>query len=224
MLFGLFMLAVVTHSWWLRAIGEFLVAEKPASPADVVLVLGGDHRLQKAAELIADHSVSEVWLVELEPSYAVEAGILAADHDVAVEQLVSMSVPPSQIQILSGRAREYEDAASFVAEELSKLPETRVLILYERQDGRNIRLVFSELLSDSQFAHLSLLGLPDDEYDERNWWRSRTGWKETFTAISDLAFTMIMGVERNQDRWTWDPDAYERELISQFGEAGCHVE
>ncbi|MCA9111285.1 MAG: hypothetical protein KDA52_15135 [Planctomycetaceae bacterium] len=223
-LLGLFVVGVVTHPWWLRGIGEFLVAEQPKSDAEVVLVLGGDHRLQEAAELIRDQTVSEVWLVELDPTYAVLAGILPADHIVASNQLVSMDVQPSQIRILNGRAREYDDAAYVLAKELPEFPETNVLILYERQDGRNVQSVFSELLNESQFRHLSFLGLPDDEYNETNWWRSRTGWKETFTAISDLAYTLVVGVERHEDRESWDPDAYERKLISQFGGAPCHTE
>lgn len=221
---GVCLLTLLTHSWWLSWFGDFLVADEPTSPSDVVLVLGGDHRLQKAAELIADRSVSEVWLIELEPSYAVQTGILPADHEAEIEQLVTLSVPQSQIHLLDGRAREYDGAAIVVAEQLSDYPETKLLLLYDRINGRNIQLVFSEILEDSQFSRLSFLGLPDDEYDETNWWRSRSGWKETFTAISDLAFSMIVGVRKSQELGQWDPDTYERELISQFGEAPCHAE
>ncbi len=219
------LLTVVTHPWWLRAIGEYLAAkEEPVSSADVVLVLDGDHRLQLAAQMLVNESVSEVWLVEREPSYAEEAGILPTRHDVAVRELVSLGVPEKQIRVLRGRARECDDDAQVVAQEMAGTPTKTLIILCKQMDGRNMRLVFSKLLGHKQASHFSVLGLRDDEFDQRNWWRSRSGWKETFTATSDLVFTKIIGVEPHPGWPRWDPDAYERQLVSDFGEAACHGE
>ncbi len=218
------LLVVMTHPWWLRAIGEFLVAEKPVPTADVAIVLGGDHRLQRATELLTTGMVSQVWLVEREPSYAEEAGILPTSHALELRELISLGAQESQIRVLNGRAKEYDDAAHIVADELRQSPDTTVIILCHRPHGRNVRLVFSELLGKSLASHFTVLGLPDDEFDEQNWWRSRSGWKETFTAISDLAFTLVIGVEQPQGRAEWDPDAYERQLVSEYGESACSGE
>jgi len=224
LVFGAFLLALTTHGWWLSGIGRFLVAEEPISRADVVLVIGGDHRLHRAAELIADETVSQIWLIEQDPRYAVSAGILPATHVVAVEQLTEMGVPESQIRVLAGAMREIDDAARIVEAELQRSPQTTVLVLCNRLHGRNVRLVFSKLLDDSQTAQIRVLGIRADEFDERNWWRSRTGWKETFTSVADLLFTMVVGIEPVRGPQEWSPDAYEQRLVSEFGEAACHVD
>ena len=85
-----------------------------------------------------------------------------------------------------------------------------------------MQTVFADVLRHP--ANFSVMGLPADEYDEHNWWRSRTGWKETFIAFSDLMFTLTVGVETNAQRSRFDPDAYEQALNSRFGEVSCHAD
>jgi hypothetical protein len=68
---------------------------------------------------------------------------------------------------------------------------------------------------------IQVLGLPADEFDERWWWTSRTGWKETFNAASQLVFTVVCGVEREAAPFEWDQDAYEQSMISEYGGAAC---
>ena len=92
------LLAVMsTHTWWLSVLGEFLLAEEARPHADVALVIGGDHRMHEAAKLMSTSAVSQIWLIERDPSYAVEAGILPADHDMALEQLECLGVPAKDI-------------------------------------------------------------------------------------------------------------------------------
>ena len=218
------MVLLVTHAWWLKAFGEFLVLEKPFSRADAALVLGGDHRLQRATELLATEVVSQIWLVEQEPRYPVEAGILPAPHDIESEQLKTLGVSAEQIRVLEGQADEYEHVAEILADHLSNRPDVRVVIVCERLHGRNVRTVFSEVMGSQMVDRIDVLGLPADEFNERNWWRSRTGWKSTFTAVTDLMFTYFVGVQPGQARPEFDVDTYEGELVSRFAEASCHGE
>lgn len=216
------LIVAMSHSWWLGAFGEFLVSEAPLSQADVALVLGGDHRLQKAADLLASGAVSEIWLIEREPTYAIEAGILPSDHEVALEELETHGVPVREIHVLSGQANEYDQAAKIVAQELNGRPQTRMIVLCHRLHGRNVRIIFGSVMENAQADEIQVLPLPADEFNEHHWWRSRTGWKEFFTAASDLMVTLMVGIEPNDSHPPFDPDDYERKIISRYGETACH--
>lgn len=53
----LLLLIVVTHRWWLTAIGQYLVRAGPPVHADLVVVLAGDwtgNRILKGAELVRE--------------------------------------------------------------------------------------------------------------------------------------------------------------------------
>ncbi len=218
---GFVLLAVVAHPWWLRAIGEFLVAEQPLPPADVAIVLGGDHRLQRAAALFDEGVISEIWLLERQASYAVSAGILPPNNVVEAEQLAQMGVPLEKVRVLRGGMRDVDDAARMISQALRDSPETRAIVLCDRLHGRNLRMVLASVAGEPPGPHVAVLGMPNDRFDESNWWRSRAGWKGVFNAGCQLVFTMVRGVDTERDPFSWDADDFERQFLSAYGEAGC---
>lgn len=223
-LLGLVLVLLASHVWWLRALGAYLIAEEPVSRADAAVVLGGDHRLQRAAELFHNGAVEEIWVLEREPSYAVTAGILRPNHGVEMEELVGLGVPADRMRLLTGGMRDIDDAARRIAAAAGESPQRRVVILCERLSSRNVRLVTNRVLPKTTESRIQVLGLPADEFDELCWWRSRTGWKETFNAVSQLLFTAVCGVQKEAEPFEWDPDAYEQSMISKYRGAACHRE
>ncbi len=224
----LVVLAVVSHPWWLRAFGEFLVAERPLPPADVAIVLGGDHRLQRAAALFDERAVSEIWLLERRASYAVSVGILPPKDAVETEQLRQRGIPDGKIRVLSGSMRDVDDAARMIARALRDSPETRAIVLCDRLNGRNVRMVFASvpgqpLVSRGVDSRVGVLGMPNDRFDEGDWWKSRAGWKGVFNSACQLVFTMVRGADAKREPFAWDADDYERRFVSTHGEAGCHA-
>ncbi len=217
------LLAVVYHPWWLQAIGEFLVAEQPVPPVDVAIVLGGDHRLPRAAALFDERAVSEIWLLERRASYAVSAGILLPNDAIELEQLRQRGIPAEKVRVLSGGMRDIDDAARMIVQALRESSETHAVVLCDRLHGRNLRLVLASIRGKSPVARVSILGLPNDRFDEGSWWKSRTGWKGMFNAGCQLAFTMVRGVDAEREPFAWDADDYERRFVSTHGEAECRA-
>ncbi|MGD9855313.1 MAG: hypothetical protein AB7U20_10235 [Planctomycetaceae bacterium] len=211
----------MTHSWWLRAIGGFLAAESPLRKADAAVVLGGDHRLQRAAEFWKDGTVSEIWLLEREPSYAVSAGILPPAHAVEVEELKSLGVPDARIRVLQGALRDVDDAARIISGEVRRSPDQRLLVLCHRPQCRNLRLVLDLVLGRSSGSQVGVRGVPADAFHEGNWWKSRTGWKDTFNATCELLFTMLHGVDVKRTQTPWNPDDFERQFVLKYEGSGC---
>ncbi|MBX3439368.1 MAG: hypothetical protein KF861_17910, partial [Planctomycetaceae bacterium] len=216
---------VLTHPWWLRAYGEFLALERPTRPGGACVVLGGDHRHQRAAELLHQGTVTEIWLLEREASYAVKAGILRPHHAMEIDHLRSLGIADDQIRVLPGGMRDVDDAARMIVDAARETPETSVLVLCDCLHSRNMLLVLDAVQEEPRATEIGVETVPADAFDERSWWKSRSGWKDTFNATCQILFTRIHGVDRARVPFPWDADEYERDFLTTHAGAmqECHA-
>jgi hypothetical protein len=71
--------------------------------------------------------------------------------------------------------------------------------------------VLDRTLPEAQRGRVAVHPLRDRRYDETNWWRSRTGWKDYWSAVVNWGYLGACGEDRPVQP-EWDPDAYERAL------------
>lgn len=215
------LLLCLTHPWWLGVFGEFLGADAPVDSASTAIVLSGDHRLQRAAELWRNGDVSEIRVLEREAGYAVSVGILPPVHAAEVEELVSLGVPAERIRVLAGQVRDIDDAGRALADLLRREPKARFVVLCHQPQCLNLQMVLSRAVGPRSRERIGVMGVRPAEYDAGSWWRSRSGWKETFSAVCDLVFTVLHGVDSEPERVVWNADELERRFLSLDEGSGC---
>lgn len=221
---ALLLALAVFHAPLLRVIGETLIAEPAAGEFDAVLILGGDHRLQAAVELVDAGRAGEIWLIEGRPDYVVSAGILPADAVLLRERLSELGVPASQIEVLSDPdVDDLPDAVRLLGARLGEAPESRLLIICGAMSGRHVQYVLDDVLEPPIAARVDILGMPYDRFEMQQWWRSRSGLKQVFGELCALGFTLGVGTEPQEPPPPVDPDAIEAELRRRFGEAACYA-
>src|SRR5690606_10999953 len=101
-------------------------------------ILGGDHRLQAAAELVNAGRVERIWLVDGRPDYLVSSGILPADVKVLRDRLTESGVPGDRIEILSDPTLDdLPDAVRLLRSRLTAESESRLLVICGAMSGRH---------------------------------------------------------------------------------------
>jgi hypothetical protein len=175
------LLALVFHVPLLRSVGRALMVQEPDGKFDAVVVLGGDHRMDVVEEMMTADQVHEIWMIEGYPSYLVTAEILPRPIEVATAELTDAGISPERlVAIREDEAVGMADFARVVAARIRQAPDTRLLIVCGAFDARYVQWVFDDVLGGRFAGQFSVLGLPYDDFDTNQWWRSRSGLKQVF--------------------------------------------
>jgi hypothetical protein len=224
LLAAMLLLLIVLHVPLLRACGRALMAEAPAQGGyDAALILGGDHRLQAAAELVASGQVERIWLIDGRPDYLVVSGILPAGVEVLTDRLTEAGVAFEQIDVLRDpEVDDLPDAVRLLRTHLAAEPEVRLLVICGALSGRHVRFVLNDVLEPQVASRTAILGLPYDRFDVDQWWKSRSGLKQVFSELCSLGFTLAVGTQPQAAPPLVEAEAIEKELRRRFGEAACY--
>jgi len=215
---------LLLHVPLLRFVGRcFTAAPPPEGPFDAVVILSGDHRIHRVAQLDAADRINQIWTVESPANYLVREGILADRMSAEVDELVAVGVAPERIEPIGDLpARELSDVARSIQRRLRKSPELQVLVVCASLQGRHVRYVLDAVLTPEQAGQVSILGLPYDEFDAENWWQSRAGLKQIFTQACEMGFTLVTGTAPSTAGDEIDPNAIEADLQDRFGSSACY--
>jgi hypothetical protein len=218
------LLLIVLHAPLLRLFGQALMAAlPPQGEYDAMLILGGDHRLQAAAELIESGQVERIWLIDGRSDYLVSSRILPASVEVLRDRLSESGVPDNRIDILSDpEVDDLPDAVRLLRTRLAADSDSSLLVICGALSGRHVRFVLDDILEPQVASRIAILGLPYDRFDMQQWWRSRSGLKQVFSELCSLGFTLAVGTEPQEPLPLVDPQAIEAQLQLRFGEAACY--
>ena len=195
----------------LRGVGSYLVVDEPAAADDVVLVGRSDGCYELAAHLYRSGSVAGILLLEHRPERLERMGFLPTFTTLTRRELTAQGVPPSAITVLSGETHTDWDHARRLRDWLQRQPGHDLVILCERFDGRRLRYILDRVLGADYAGHVHLLALPQQPYDERDWWRNRLGIAHVFDCYVRLAYVRLWGEDRLE--WhEWDPDDFKKRL------------
>ncbi len=210
---ALLLVAGLAHPLVLRALGRVLVVDQPCEAPSHVLLIGGDSAHDRAAELLRDDPRRRVLLIPWRPGRLTRVGLLPPAHQIARRALLERDVPAEAIHVLQGQARSQWQAARLLDDYLAAHPRAEVVVLCDRFASRRHRLVLDRVLDPRRAQRMSVRGLRDRRYDETDWWRVRRGAKEFLTAGIVLTHAWLAG--ETPPAPEWDPDEYERELVSR---------
>lgn len=218
------LLLILLHGPLLRAVGRALMSEAARGEFDAVVLLGGDHRLQMAVEMIDSQRVRQVWLLEGRPDFLVTAGILPSDVEVMADRLIESGVAEDRIVTLSDpEVDDLPDAVRLLGRTLAGKPDVRLVVSCGALSGRHVRFVLDDVLDSGISSRVAVLGLPYDRFNLQQWWRSRSGLKQVFSELCTLGFTLVVGTEPREPPPLVDPQAIEAHLRQRYGEAACYA-
>jgi hypothetical protein len=204
----------VVHPLILRWLAEAVIADDRPQAADHLLVVDGERCFDRAAELYHGQVAFHLHMIARPAKRLEQLGVVPSWENQCFEQLTRRGVPRRAISAIPGTADENNpwQAARCLRVWMEDHPGTRILLLCDRFEGGGLRFVISLVLEARELERVVFRGLPDERYDETNWWRSRMGWRAMASAVFDLTYFRLHGEDAERPYLSFDPDAYERSL------------
>jgi uncharacterized SAM-binding protein YcdF (DUF218 family) len=171
-------IAVLTRSWWLPAIGWALVRDDGAVKADIAVVLGGDPwgvRISKAGDLVRQGYVPAV-LVSGPPGYYDQH-----ECDPEIAWAVRHGYPLAYFIPYPDDARSTVEEAHILLPELQRRQVHRVLfVTSDYHSRRAARIIHAVARQMGLNIDIRMIAAPDKEFHPATWWQSRQGQKIAF--------------------------------------------
>jgi uncharacterized SAM-binding protein YcdF (DUF218 family) len=178
---ALIAIVLLTRSYWLAALGRYLVQSENPAPADLIVVPAGDYfgnRILTAAELVRRG---------LAPRALVSgpSGVYGQfECDLAIAFAARHGYPESYFLPFPNESRSTASEAEAVISQLRKLHAHRIEIVTSNYHTRRARSVYRSLAQDLE---IRVVAAPDQYFSPDGWWKSREGrkiflveWEKTF--------------------------------------------
>lgn len=178
-LLALVVIIVLLRAPILRGLASLLDVSEPIEPAAYVLVTAGRPAAHPfyAAALYRAGLTKGVLVTRPQPVPDVLDGIVPPEEELTQNILIQQGVDPDDIVVLAGMvtdaASEVRALAAFLAQDPNRGGQATVLTS-TFQTRRYRRLLRRGLNQGAGEARL--LGIPEDNFSERNWWRTQSGF------------------------------------------------
>jgi uncharacterized SAM-binding protein YcdF (DUF218 family) len=194
----------------LRGLGGLLVVDEPPAGTTCLVLLDGDGRHDRAAQLYHDGRAGQVLLVGRRPERLEALGLVPVRDEVDRRALRARGVPDAAVTLVAGQARDDWQRVRALRPWLQERPAAHVHLVCERFGSRRLQLVCRRVLGPDA-ARVHLLALPARDHDEANWWRNKEGLLDFLGQALRLTHAWAAG-GRTAPWHDWDPDAYEAGL------------
>ncbi len=168
-------LAIAFPSWWLTALGRFLIVGEPPKNADVIVVLAGDwrgRRILHAAELIKQGYASRALVSGPRHHYGLY------EHELAIAFAVKHGYPADWfIGVPMNTADSTEDEAAQMVPELRRRGARRVLVVTSDYHTRRAGRIYRRKAPD---LDIRLVAAADAVFHAESWWKTREARKSFF--------------------------------------------
>lgn len=178
---ALLLLLLLTHRFWLAALGGYLVHAEAAAPADMIVVLGGDYhgdRILTAASLVRQGLAPQALISGPSDFYSLH------ESDLAIPFAVRRGYPESYFVALPNDSRSTVSEADVVLTELRKRNVHKIDIVTSNFHTRRTGYIYRQRAHDIEFH---VVAAPDQFFTPDGWWKNRDArkvfvmeWMKTF--------------------------------------------
>ena len=194
----------------LQSVAAYLVVDE-RGPADDVLILDGDGRYDRAANLYQSGSATRILLAESCPKRLERMGLGPSSITLNQRELTARGVPQDAIVVIPGQSRTDWDRARGLREWLQQRPAVGIVVLCDRFGGRRLRYIFDEILGSEYAGRVRVSALPERRFGENDWWKNRQAIVYLFDSYVKLAYDRLSGEDSEEWR-EWDPQEYSKKL------------
>lgn len=164
-------LAAVTHSWWLAALGRLLVRDEGPARADIAVVLAGDYygnRVVRAAELVKQGYVTQVLVSGPHMLYG------HYECDLEIPFAVKRGYPESWFIRSPNEALSTREEAAAISADLRSRGVHRFLLVTSDYHTARAARIYRATAADLE---MRVVAAPDGYFRADGWWRNREGRK-----------------------------------------------
>lgn len=200
---AIFAIAVVIcglgHAYILTAIASVLIVDEEHAAAYALLILDGDRRVEVASQRVSD-GAENVLLFRRHPGRLERMGILPAPDNLTRRELLKRRIPEQAIRLLCEEPIDNSLIPNQLCDWLQKNPGRDIDVLCDRFSSRNCNRFFGRSVDSKFRQRLHIIALPQRNYDETNWWRSKQGALAVLNGYLSLAFQSCH-VQGNRPVW-----------------------
>lgn len=211
---GILLVLFLFRAPLLRGVAAILISEDSPQPADTLVVLTGDNRIEEVARRYRESPEPRPRvLVSCNRPDRIERAGLSPDW-VAVNRrdLGKHDVPDAAIEVLERRGRSAWSTVRVLGEWLRDHPSATVAMTCDQFESRYLRHILDRELGPDA-ARVRLLAMPPRRYGRTDWWTNEDGRRSVFFALVRLGFLWTYG-EGDSSQPEWNPDAFEAGLKS----------
>ncbi len=195
----LFALLAILHPVLLPVCVWPLIVDQRDRPVSHVVIVDGDGRHDLAVELVRQNPELRVLLLQEGWNRLVECGIERPAEVLDREALVARGLDESLIELIPGPKDDAWQAMQRLHAWMDRHPDTRPVLLSDRFSSRQQRLVADRVLPVHHAQRVAVWGLPNHDYDERNWWRTRPAARSVVYQWLKLAFSAMKGATKTEN-------------------------
>ncbi len=184
---ALIVVAVITRTLWLGALGAFLIQADQPAHADYAVVLGGDpwgHRIIEGAELVRQGFVRKALISGPPGCYGI------VESELAVNFAVKKGYPADYFVQFPHRALSTQAEARVLVPELRRLGAHSFLLVTSDYHTRRAGHYFRQLADG---LDMRVIAAPDEYFRWNSWWRNREAqkifymeWSKTVASLFGL--------------------------------------
>ncbi|HYL76218.1 MAG TPA: YdcF family protein [Bryobacteraceae bacterium] len=178
---ALVLVLVLTHRFWLTALGGYLVHAEAAAPADMIVVLAGDFhgdRILTAAALVRQGLAPQALISGPGDNYGLH------ESDLAIPFAVHHGYPESYFVALPNDSRSTVSEAEVILAELRKRNVRKIDIVTSNFHTRRTGYIYRHRAHGIEFH---VVAAPDRFFTPDGWWKNRDAqkvfvmeWMKTF--------------------------------------------
>jgi hypothetical protein len=212
------------HGPLLRSLAGPLIADDPVGDYDYVGILqwyngpDGDRCYDAAADLCRRRPSCQLLLVQSRSNRLVELGILPSFIALTRRQFESRGLPWKSPTILRHNGNDDWATARAIRSWLADRPNVTVVLLCGGFRSAHLRYALDTVLDPTQAARVRVHPLPDRNFDDTNWWKSRNGFKGFGTEWLRQFHGWFTGAEHRPPPYR-SIDEYEDSVLRNFAEA-----
>ena len=164
------------HAALLRGAAELWIVSDPITPADAVVVLGGDLEVRPfvAAELYKQGLVPKVLVSRVPEGRSSTVGGIPGHSELNQMVLLKLGVPNAAIEMFGRANRNMNWEADALRDWADRHSVSRIIIPTEIFSARRVQWMFDREFAETS-VRLDIAAFEPPNYTRAEWWKSEAG-------------------------------------------------